>query len=131
MFAATAFCAISLAPPVAPPPRDRSDPVRSAVLKALPLLTAGAEGHVEQKSCFACHNQTFPVMAMNTARSRGFDIPEERFKTQATHIAAFLEQNRDRFLKGQGTGGQVDSAGYALLTLELAGHKPDENTEAV
>src|SRR5262249_59838254 len=129
MFAATAFCAISLAPPVAPPPRDRSDPVRSAVLKALPLLTAGAEGHVEQKSCFACHNQTFPVMAMNAAKSRGFDIPEERFKTQAVHIAAFLEQNRDRFLKGQGTGGQGDSAGHAPFALEPARPTPDQNTD--
>jgi hypothetical protein len=130
MFAAVLLAA-SFQPPVAPPPRERSDPVRAAVNRALPLLTAGAEGHVEQKTCFACHNQTFPVMAMQAAKSHGFDVPPQRFATQAEHVAGFLAENREKFVKGQGTGGQVDSAGYALLTLEFAGHQPDENTEAV
>ena len=35
--------------------------------------------------------------------------------------ASFLDRNRGNFLKGKGTGGQVDSAGYALWALELGG----------
>jgi hypothetical protein len=34
-------------------------------------------------------------------------------------------------LKGRGTGGQVDTAGYALWTLEMSGWKPDQTTAAV
>jgi hypothetical protein len=34
-------------------------------------------------------------------------------------------------LKGTGQGGQVDTAGYALWTLEMGGWKPDETTAAV
>lgn len=131
MLFVTAFAAASFAPPVAPMPREKSDPVRAAVLKSLPLLIAGSEGHAEQKSCFACHNQAYPMMALHAAKSRGFAIPDEHFRTQAEHIAGFIGQNRDKFQKGQGTGGQVDTAGYAVLTLELAGHRADENTEAV
>jgi hypothetical protein len=106
-------------------------PARAAALKSLPLLIQGAEGHVEKRSCFACHNQTFPVMALAAARDRGFEVAGDAFTTQAEHIARFLTDNRDKFLKGEGTGGQADTASYAMLTLELAGHQPDETTAAV
>ncbi len=71
------------------------------------------------------------MLAFSTAKARGFDVSAELFKSQAEHIADFLETNRDRFKSGQGTGGQAATASYALFTLELAGHKPDENTAAV
>src|SRR5438552_14420919 len=128
MFAAALPLALVLSPtPVPPAPQV----VRAAAGRALPLLVKGAEGHVEQKTCFACHNQAFPVMALAAARTRGFDVPAEHFRLQADHVTAFLTVNHDRFQEGKGTGGQVDTAGYALFTLELAGHKPDENTAAV
>lgn len=113
--------------PSGPTPKD----LRAAVNSALPLLQKGAVGHVEQKSCFACHNQAMPMLAFSTAKSRGFELSDELLKSQAQHIARFVETNRARFKDGRGTGGQVDTAGYALFTLELAGHKPDENTAAV
>ena len=106
-------------------------PARAAAAKSLPMLVKGAEGHVEKRSCFACHNQAFPVMALAAARDRGFEVADESFTTQAEHIARFLTDNRDKFLKGEGTGGRADTASYALFTLELAGHKPDDTTTAV
>jgi hypothetical protein len=122
---------LAAALPTAPEPRAKAETAPQAVKKAMPLLVAAAEGHAEQKSCFACHNQVFPMMAFAAARNRGLDVPKEIFKAQSEHITSFIASNRDKFKKGEGTGGQVDTAGYAMLTLELAGHKPDENTEAV
>ncbi len=46
-------------------------------------------------------------------------------------IADFLDRNREDYRKGIGQGGQVDTAGYALWTLETGGWKPDETTAAV
>ena len=112
-------------------PQTKPDPVRVAVKAALPRLVAGASGHIDQKTCFACHNQASPTLALVAARDRGFDISEKFFRAQAEHIAYFLASNKERFRKGEGTGGQASTAGYALLTLELAGHKPDDTTEAV
>jgi hypothetical protein len=109
----------------------RPENVRAAVERALPLLMKAAQGHIEQRSCFACHNQTFPLLAAVTAHSRGFTADAEAINRQIEHVAEFLDVNRERYLKGQGTGGQVDTAGYALMTLELGGHAPDENTAAV
>jgi hypothetical protein len=105
--------------------------VRAATEAALVPLTKGASGHAEQKTCFACHNQATPMLAFATAKDRGFDIPTKLFESQAEHIVSFLETNRERFKDGRGTGGQAATASYALFTLELAGHKADENTAAV
>jgi hypothetical protein len=131
VFAATL---LALAPGVgfsAAPPVQPADPLRAAVSKALPLLLAGAEGHINQRTCFACHNQATPLLALTTAREHGFSVPAEHLRKQTEFIAAFLERNREPYRKGQGQGGQVDTAGYALYTLELGGWQPDVTTEAV
>jgi hypothetical protein len=112
------------------PPLADAD-LRPAVARALPLLTKGAIGHRENRTCFACHNQGIPILAITTARSRGFEIDEAELATQLQFIADFLSRNRANYLLGKGQGGQVDTAGYALLTLELGGWKPDETTAAV
>src|SRR6516162_1987908 len=108
------------------PPDDTT--VRSAVEKSLVPLQAGAAGHIEKKTCFACHSQTYPALAFATTRSRGFSSDDQVVKDQAEHGAGFLTENRKEFQEGRGTGGQADTAGAALWTLELVGHKPDETT---
>lgn len=115
----------------AEPMVKRLDAAKAAVDKALPLLVKGAQGHAEKRTCFACHNQGIPMLAITTARQRGFPASEEHLKKQSAFIAAFLEKNRENYRQGKGQGGQVDMAGYAMLTLELSGWKPDATTEAV
>jgi hypothetical protein len=97
----------------------------------LPLLLKAAEGHIGKQTCFGCHNQAFPMIAFHAARERGFTIKDEDLKEQTDFIHDFLKRNKDKFDKGQGTGGQVDTAGYAMLTLELGGRKPDDVTNSV
>jgi hypothetical protein len=107
------------------------DEVKTAVAKALPLLTKGAAGHVAQRTCFACHNQALPILATTTARQRGWTMETDDLEKQLKFIAAFLDKNRDNYRQGKGQGGQADTAGYALFTLELGGWKRDATTEAV
>jgi hypothetical protein len=105
--------------------------IRAAIEKSLPLLMTGATGHRENRTCFACHNQGPPIMAISVAREHGFQIDEEEFGRQKTFIAEFLGKNRENYLKGKGTGGQADTAGYGLWTLAMAGWPADEMTAAV
>jgi hypothetical protein len=116
------------AQPNAEPTPER---IRAAAAKALPLLTKGAAGHVANRSCFSCHNQALPILAMSAARSRNIPIDEAEFERQVQAIAGFLAKNIDVFRKGKGTGGQVDTAGYALWALDRAGYGRDEATDAV
>jgi hypothetical protein len=110
-----------------PPVED----VRAAVTKALPLIQKGSAGHREQRTCFACHHQAVPLLAVVTARSRGLPVDDEEPPKHLRFIADFLCKNRDEYLKGRGQGGQVDTAGYALWALETGGWKPDATTAAV
>lgn len=105
--------------------------IRAAVERALPLLVKGGEGHMAKRSCFACHNQALPVLALTAARSRGFAIDSDALRRHDEHIAEFLGTNRDNYRQGRGQGGAADTAGYALWTLHLAGHSSDETTTAV
>jgi hypothetical protein len=102
-----------------------------AIGKSLPLLIKGADGHTANRACFACHSQTNPIMALSTARQRCFVVGQEFLREQLEHIARFLNENRDGYRKGRGQGGQVETAGSALLALELGGWKPDTATDAV
>ena len=106
--------------------------IRTAVAKSLPLLEKAAKGSMEKRSqCFTCHNQGLPVMALTTARGRGFAVDEENLRQQIQFTADFLERNRTNYLAGRGQGGQTDTAGYALWTLANGGWKPDATTAAV
>lgn len=109
-----------------------SDAIRAAVAKSLPLLEKGAKGSMEErKQCFTCHNQGLPIMALTVAKSRGLKIDEVQLQKQLSFIANFLDKNKQKYLEGKGQGGQVDTAGYALWTLDNGGWKPDETTAAV
>jgi hypothetical protein len=125
------FLAVAVLGFVIPLLPAKPDPARVAVASALPHLVAGAKGHADQKACFACHNQAYPLLALTAARDRGFDVPEKFFQRQAEHIAGFMATNKERFREGKGTGGQTATASFALLALELAGHKPDDTTDAM
>ncbi|NBR05529.1 MAG: hypothetical protein EBT92_07145 [Planctomycetes bacterium] len=101
------------------------------IKKSLDLLRSAAKGHIEKKSCFGCHNQAFPMLAFSNASKRNIKIPSEETKAQADFVLEFLKKNQEKYSEGKGTGGEADTAGYALLTLELAGIKPNETTDAV
>jgi len=70
-------------------------------------------------------------MALVAARGRGFEVDADHLQTQLTFIDAFLERNKQNYLEGKGTGGQADTAGYALFTLARGGWKPTPATAAV
>ena len=123
---------IALANPlVAAEPAATPKEVREAIVKALPLIHKGSVGHMAHRTCFACHHQAIPVLAMTTARTRGLHGKDEEVPKHLRFIADFLDRNRDNYLQGRGQGGQVDTAGYALWTLEMGGWKPDKTTAAV
>jgi len=104
---------------------------RGAVERSLPLLTKAAIGHRENRTCFACHNQGLAIMALTSAKERGFSIDHEELQRQLEHTAKFLDRNRENYRAGKGQGGQVDMAGYALLALAAGGWKSDDTTTAV
>src|SRR3954454_16495034 len=104
----------------------KPEPVHDAVEKALSLLLKSTAQYPESRDCFSCHHQAVPVLALATARGRGFAVPVEAIGGPVEHTEADLRGSLDAYRKGVGQGGGATRAGYALLTLEVGGRKPDE-----
>ncbi|HXG11040.1 MAG TPA: hypothetical protein VNK04_14875 [Gemmataceae bacterium] len=105
--------------------------VKSAVRRAAVLMQKSGAEYLRHRECFSCHHQGVPILALSTARARGFEVDEEGLQRQVRFTADFLAKNRENYEKGRGQGGQADTAGYALWALEAGGWKPDETTSAV
>ena len=109
----------------------KPEAVRAAVEKALPLILKSTAEYPESRDCFSCHHQAVPVLALATAKGRGFAVPPEAIGGPVEHTEADLRGSLESYRKGVGQGGGVTRAGYALLTLEVGGKTPDEVTDAV
>lgn len=102
--------------------------VRKAVERAIPQIEKAAAGSMRERTCFTCHNQGVPMIALAAARDRGFAVDRELFKSILEHTEASLRKSRESYAQGKGQGGQADTAGWALWTLETGGWKPDGTT---
>jgi len=107
------------------------EPVRGAIGKSLAIMQSSAAEYTKHRKCFSCHNQALPVLAITTAKSRGIAVDEKELERQLKFTADFLAKNRENYQMGKGQGGQVDTAGYALMTLHVGGWKGDDTTAAV
>lgn len=105
--------------------------IRDAIGKTIPLLEQGTAGSAKQRTCFTCHSQAVPVIAIIEARDRGFEIDEKNLQRQLKHTTAHLTRGKKGYLAGKRQGGGVVTAGYALWTLEAGEHKPGELTAVV
>lgn len=105
--------------------------IRSSVERAVPLLEAGSAGSADQRECFTCHSQAVPVFALTAAARSGFRVDPKNLERQIEHTVTHLQRGYEGYTAGKGQGGQVLTAGYALWTLDVARHPPDETTTAV
>jgi dienelactone hydrolase len=111
----------------APSPRQ----IRTAVERALPLLERASAGSANQRTCFTCHSQALPVLAIVESTQHGFSANAENLKRQIEHTHSHLLRGRKAYEEGSGQGGGVDTAGYALWTLEKGGWPHDDVTATV
>jgi hypothetical protein len=109
----------------------KPEAVRAAIEKAIPLVLKSTEEYPKHRNCFSCHHQAVPVLALSSAKERGFAIGPEAIGSPVDHTEADLRGALEGYRKGIGQGGGVTRAGYALLTLEVGGWPPDEVTCAV
>lgn len=120
---------------LAPPAEDQGPPkpevIHAAVAKALPLILKSTGEYPESRDCFSCHHQAVPVLALSSAKERGFAIPPGAISDPVELTEADLRGSIESYRKGVGQGGGVTRAGYAMLTLEFGGTKPDDMTDAV
>jgi N-acyl-D-amino-acid deacylase len=107
------------------------DSIRRAVDRGLVVLERGARAYPSNQSCFACHHQTLPILAMMAARDTNLRFDAELLREQRLFTRKSFESRKDRLAKGEHVGGRAATVSYGLWTLHLAGDPPDELTEAM
>ncbi|MEZ6136373.1 MAG: hypothetical protein R3C53_15870 [Pirellulaceae bacterium] len=105
--------------------------IRLAIERSLALLEQTSATTADMRTCFTCHGQAQPVIAFVEARRRGFHASPVNIRRQVQHTYAHLKRGQKQYAEAKGQGGQVDTAGYALWTLEAGDLQPDAVTDAV
>ncbi|MCR9202225.1 MAG: terpene cyclase/mutase family protein [Planctomycetaceae bacterium] len=113
--------------PSAPP----ASAIRYSVNKSLRLLESASAETAQQRKCFTCHGQALPAVVLEHATHRGFTIDATNLQRQLKHTFDHLQRSQERYRDGRGTGGQVDTAGWALWGLEAGQQTPHDVTDAV
>lgn len=112
-------------------PGPTPEAIRQSVEKALPLIVASTTEYPKHRDCFSCHHQAVPALALATAKERGFAVDAQALAGLVENAEADLRGAIATYKKGEGQGGGVTRAGYALLTLEVGGKPADDVTDAV
>lgn len=105
--------------------------VHGAVERSLPLLEIASAETAQRRKCFTCHGQAMPSFVFAEASKHGFHVDTKNFQRQLDHTDAHLKRSKKKYADGSGTGGQVDTAGWALWGLEAGQCDPDASTDSV
>ncbi|MDG2214878.1 MAG: terpene cyclase/mutase family protein [Verrucomicrobiota bacterium] len=105
--------------------------MRTAVKQAILLIEKSAATYIEERSCFSCHHQALPVMALSQSKLAGFTVQDNIVSAQSKFTLEYFDDRKDRLPKGEGVPGGSYSAGYALAGLTAAKEPANETTQAL
>lgn len=108
--------------------RDR---LQKAIDGGLEIAQKGAANYPENRSCFSCHHQSLPMLAMAEARTFGAKIDADILEGQAVFTHDFYKERTENVAKGEGVGGRSMTVAYSLWALDLAGRKRDAVSDAL
>ena len=105
--------------------------VKSATARGLALVTRAASNWQKNRTCFSCHHQTLPMLAMTEAARVGFPLDKAWMKSQAETTHAYFEERIEEMDGGDHVPGGAATAGYGFWALSLDHRPPDKTTTAI
>ena len=105
--------------------------VESAARQGLAMVTRAASNWQKNKTCFSCHHQTLPVLAMVEAPRAGIASDVVWLQSQADTTHKYFEERIEQMDEGEHVPGGSTTAGYGLWALSMAGRRPDKTTAAI
>ena len=99
--------------------------------RTMTLLAKSAQTYTQQRTCFSCHHQTLPVLALQQAHGQGFAVPVEEIHRQLSFTHRFFSDRRVQVAMGKDVPGGPFTAGYALLVLGEKQWPRDKTTDAL
>ena len=105
--------------------------IRDSVRRGLRIVQKAATQYPLHRSCFSCHHQTLPMLAMVKARAHGVAIEEDLLHEQADFSVESFREKTQEMTQGKGVGGAAMTVGYGLWGLSLADWPRDEVADAM
>jgi N-acyl-D-amino-acid deacylase len=108
--------------------------LEDAIFQGVSLLSRAATNYPTHRTCFSCHHQTLPMLALYEARgalrvasryegdrlSRKADAIDDVMDEQAAFIRDSFKDKLASMREGKGVGGGAMTVGYALWAFDLA-----------
>lgn len=110
---------------------DPAKRVRVAAERGLAVLERGARAYPSNQSCFACHHQTLPLLAIKSAHDSGLRFDQNLFQEQRQFTRKSFDERKLRLAKGEHVGGRAATVSYGLWALDIVGDPTDELSEAM
>ena len=105
--------------------------IEAAIGKSLALLEKSSVTYRNERSCFSCHHQALPPVALALAKERGFTVNAKAMREQSEFTQEFFANRKEAMPEGKGVPGGSYTTGYALLALAADGWPADEITGAM
>ena len=105
--------------------------VDAVVRLGLARVKQAASDWQTHKTCFSCHHQTLPMLAMTEAARVGFPLDNAWLESQATTTHKYFEERIDDMNNGNHVPGSSTTAGYGLWALDMANRPADKTSTAI
>lgn len=105
--------------------------VDSALRRSAVLLTRAASNWQQHKTCFSCHHQTLPVLALTELARAGVHLEPAWLKSQTATTHKYFDDRIEDMDEGNHVPGGSTTAGYGLWALSMADASSDQTTTAI
>jgi len=104
-----------------------SQSARAAVTRALPMLQRSAGEFVAKRACVSCHHNVLPILTLDLARSRGFEIDMKVLKAveEKTFRDLVGANALDNAIQATTLNDPTPNDSYLLMAAHEAGFAPD------
>ena len=105
--------------------------VEPATQRGLALVTRAASNWLQNKTCFSCHHQTLPMLAMTEAARAGLVPDKAWLKSQADNAHRYFDERIADMDEGDHVPGGAATAAYGLWALSLDQRPADKTTTSI
>ncbi len=102
-----------------------------AVRRGLALVVRAAGNWQKNKTCFSCHHQTLPMLAMTESARAGLPPDPAWLQSQAKTTHRYFEQRIGEMDEGEHVPGGAATTGFGFWALSLGEHPADKTTTAM
>lgn len=103
----------------------------AAIDKGLALLTQAGRNWQKNKTCFSCHHQTLPMLAIVEATAAGYQVDTAWTKAQTEFTHSYFLDRVEDMKAGKHVPGGSSTVEFGLWALKLDRRPHDEATTAM